>query len=311
VSKNIRRKRVPPPPDPVKRREPLPVQAPKPEAEDPGAGARINAIISSPTYLQADEDLAFIQSPAARGLRLQAEYLKTELQLDREGVRHTIVAFGGTRIKEPEAARRDVSALRAAAAAHPSDAELARRLAVAERVALKSPYYDVARELGRVVGRESARGLLVATGGGPGIMEAANRGAYDVSAKSIGFNVTLPLEQFPNPYITPELCFRFHYFALRKMHFLMRAKALVAFPGGYGTFDELFEALTLIQTRKIKPMPVVLVGESYWRKAFDADFLVAEGVIAPEDRELFWFAETADEIWSGIRDWYEANGETL
>ena len=131
-------------------------------------------------------------------------------------------------------------------------------------------------------------------------MEAANRGAFDVGAKSVGLNISLPHEQYPNPYVTPELCFSFHYFALRKLHFLLRAKALVAFPGGYGTLDELFEVLTLIQTRKIKPIPVVLVGEAYWRRAVDIDFLVDEGVIDSEDRELFWFAETAQEIWDGI-----------
>jgi uncharacterized protein (TIGR00730 family) len=149
------------------------------------------------------------------------------------------------------------------------------------------------------------------TGGGPGIMEAANRGAYDVGAKSIGLNIRLPREQYPNPYITPELCFRFHYFALRKLHFLLRAKALVAFPGGYGTLDEMFEALTLVQTRTIKPVPVVLVGERYWRQVFNVDFLVDEGVIDPEDRELFWFAETAQEIWEGIQHWHRINAGSL
>ena len=149
------------------------------------------------------------------------------------------------------------------------------------------------------------------TGGGPGLMEAANRGAFDVGAKSVGLNIELPHEQFPNPYVTPDLCFRFHYFALRKLHLLLRAKALVAFPGGYGTFDELFEVLTLVQTRKIKPIPVILVGEPFWRRAVDFDFLVKEGVIDPEDRELFWFAETAQDIWNGILDWYKAAGEPL
>jgi hypothetical protein len=152
---------------------------------------------------------------------------------------------------------------------------------------------------------------VVVTGGGPGIMEAANRGAFDIGAKSVGLNISLPHEQYPNPYITPDLSFSFHYFAMRKLHFLLRAKALVAFPGGYGTFDELFEVLTLVQTRKIKPIPVVLVGESYWRRAINLDFLVDEGVIDQEDRELFWFAETAQEIWNGILHWYDISGEPL
>ena len=142
-------------------------------------------------------------------------------------------------------------------------------------------------------------------------MEAANRGACDVGAKSIGLNITLPREQFPNPYISPELCLRFRYFALRKLHFALRARALVAFPGGFGTLDELFEILELSQTRKMPPVPVILVGETYWRRAFDPDFLFEEGVIDSEDRELFWFAETAEEVWHGILRWYELKGEPL
>ena len=139
-------------------------------------------------------------------------------------------------------------------------------------------------------------------------MEAANRGAHDAGAKTVGLNIDLPHEQYPNPYITPELCFRFHYFALRKLHFLLRAKALVAFPGGLGTLDELFETLTLIQTRKIDPIPVILVGRDYWERVFDIEFLHDEGVIDAEDRELFWFAEEADEIWNGIVSWYTSSG---
>ena len=142
-------------------------------------------------------------------------------------------------------------------------------------------------------------------------MEAANRGACDVGAKSIGLNITLPQEQYPNPYVTPELCFSFHYFAMRKLHFALRARALVAFPGGYGTLDELFEILTLAQTRKLPPVPVILVGEEYWRGVFNADFLVEEGTIAPEDRDLFWYAETAEQIWRDILTWYEMKGEPL
>jgi uncharacterized protein (TIGR00730 family) len=155
------------------------------------------------------------------------------------------------------------------------------------------------------------RRLAVVTGGGPGIMEAANRGAFDAGAETVGLNITLPREQFPNPYITPELCFRFHYFAMRKLHFMLRARALVAFPGGFGTLDELFETLTLAQTRVLAPLPIILVGEAYWRRVFDVDFLVDEGVIAPEDRALFWHAETAQEIWDGILRWREKAGDPL
>ena len=304
--------RVPHPAHPHRRREPLPWHQPKPAEDDPDAQRRIREILDSPSYREADQDVEFLGRDETRGPRLQLDYLKAELLLEQSDIRHTIVVFGSTRILEPAAARRKVAALRAALAADTGNAELAHRLAVAERVLAKSLYYDVARELGRLVGN-AARGphdgrLVVVTGGGPGVMEAANRGAFDVGAQSVGLNINLPHEQYPNPYVTPHLCFRFHYFALRKLHFLLRARALVAFPGGYGTFDELFEVLALIQTRKIQPLPVVLVGERYWRRAFDADFLVDEGVIEQEDRELFWYAETAQEIWDGILHWYALSG---
>jgi uncharacterized protein (TIGR00730 family) len=306
---------VPRPPHPTRRREPLPGQQPKPAADDPEADKRIRAIMESPGYRLADEDTEFLNRADVRGPRLQLDYLKPELLIEQHAIRHTIVVFGGTRIRETKAIERELAGLRAAVKKDPGDAEVRRRTAVAERLLAKSHYYDVAREFGRLVGRsgpdKKISDLVIMTGGGPGIMEAANRGAYDVGAKSIGLNIRLPHEQFPNPYVTPDLCFRFHYFALRKLHFLMRARALVAFPGGYGTFDELFEALTLVQTRTIEPLPIILVGEEYWRKAFDAGFLVDEGVIEPEDRELFWYAETAQEIWDGILRWYEASGRPL
>ncbi|MBI5097263.1 MAG: TIGR00730 family Rossman fold protein, partial [Nitrospirae bacterium] len=225
------------------------------------------------------------------------------------------VVFGSTRISEPSAAQRKVAMLRQSLAKDPADKLLQSRLGIGERILAKSGYYEIAREFSRLVTsarQNSGSGrIVVMTGGGPGIMEAANRGAYDLGAKSIGMNINLPHEQYPNPYITPDLCFRFHYFALRKLHFLLRAKALVAFPGGYGTFDELFETLTLVQTRTIRPLPVILVGEAYWRQAFNVDFLVDEGVIDPEDLELFWYAETAQDIWDGILHWYEVSGEPL
>lgn len=312
----IKAKAIPTPPHPSRRREPLPWQQPKSIEEDSDAGKRIQAILESPSYREADEDVQFLQSDEARGLRLQLDYLKPQLLLDRHAIRQTIVVFGGTRIQEAAAATRKVAELRTALAADPTNRDLAGRLRIAERLLAKSHYYDVAREFGRLVsqngkGSGDASPLVVVTGGGPGIMEAANRGAFDIGAKTIGLNIHLPHEQYPNPYITPELCFRFHYFALRKLHFLMRAKALVAFPGGYGTLDELFETLSLVQTRTIKPVPVVLVGERYWRQAFNVDFLVEEGVIDAEDRELFWFAETAQDIWDGIVRWYEDAGAPL
>jgi uncharacterized protein (TIGR00730 family) len=305
---------IPLPAHPQRRREPLPWHQPKPAQDDADAPRRLQAILESPSYCEADEDVDFLNIDATRGVRLQIDYFKPELLLTQHDIEHTVVVFGSTRIPEPAAARRAVETLRLRAAADPGNEELRLRLQRAERVAEKSRYYEVAREFGHLVsaaaGANSPR-LVVLTGGGPGIMEAANRGAFDAGAKSVGLNIALPHEQYPNPYITPDLCFRFHYFAIRKLHFLLRAKALVAFPGGFGTFDELFETLTLVQTRTIKPVPVVLVGEAYWRRAFDADFLVEEGVIDPEDRELFWFAETAEEIWHGILHWYKTSGEPL
>jgi hypothetical protein len=307
--------RVPSPPHEQRRHEPLPWHQPKPAEEDPEAPARIQAILNSASYQQADQDINFLNLDDTRGVRLQIDYQKAELLLERHNIQHTIVVFGGTRILEPSSAQSRVDALRARLAEQPENPALQQQLKVAERLFAKSHYYSTAREFGRLVSEASNKSgdgqLLIMTGGGPGIMEAANRGAFDVGSKSVGLNISLPHEQYPNPYVTAELCFRFHYFALRKLHFLLRTRALVAFPGGYGTFDELFETLTLVQTRKIKPVPVVLVGEEFWRRAFDVDFLVEEGVIDAEDRDLFWYAETAQEIWEGIHQWHNMNGTPL
>jgi uncharacterized protein (TIGR00730 family) len=304
---------IPEPAHPERRREPLPWRHPKPPQEDPDALRRIESILQSPGYRLAEQDADLLGRDEARGVRLQLEYLKPELLLEAHGIDHTIVVFGSTRICEPAAARRRLQAVRQAQAADPNNRELARACAIAERVAANSRYYEIAREFGHLVAAAGRNGLrlIIMTGGGPGIMEAANRGAFDLNAQSAGLNITLPHEQFPNPYVTPDLCLRFHYFALRKLHFVMRAKALVAFPGGYGTFDELFEVLTLVQTRKIKPLPIVLIGKSYWGRAVNFDYLVDEGVIDPEDRELFWFAATARDAWKGILGWHEAYGTPL
>jgi uncharacterized protein (TIGR00730 family) len=307
----VKKARIAPPPHPRTRREPLPSHRPKPAEDDPEAPQRVAAILANPSYREAHEDADFLNSDQGRGPRLQLDYFKPELLLEQHGVLHTIVVFGSTRIVEPAAARRNVERLQKALAPDPGNPDLLRRLAIATRIQAKSIYYDMAREFGQLVGKAGGGRVVIMTGGGPGMMEAANRGAYDAGANSVGLNINLPHEQYPNPYITPDLCFRFHYFAIRKLHFLLRAKALVAFPGGYGTFDELFETLTLVQTRKIEPVPTVLVGEHYWRQAFNVDFLVDEGVIDPEDRELFWYAETAQEIWDGILSWHEINGEPL
>ena len=307
--------RVPEPPDPLARREPLPWQCAKSAEEDPQAPARIQAIVASPSYRRPDLDFDFLAADSMRAVRLQIDFSKAEILLEEHGIRHAIVVFGSTRICEPLAAQRRVDTLKSALSGGTHNEDIARRLAIAERILAKSHYYGVAHEFGRLVSETNqtpnGQVRVVVTGGGPGIMEAANRGAFDVDAKSVGLNISLPHEQYPNPYITPDLCFNFHYFAIRKLHFLLRAKALVAFPGGYGTLDELFEVLTLIQTRKIQPMPVVLVGQTYWRRAIDFDFLIGEGVIEQEDRELFWFAETAGEIWNSILHWYESAGHPI
>ncbi len=272
----------------------------------------VRKIMASPTYKRADLDLDFLSKDELRPSRLQLEFLKPELALEETGVKYTIVVFGGTRIVEAKVAQHDLEMAQEALRENPKDEDLQRKVKVAKRVLAKSRYYDVAREFGRIVG-QSGHGpldcrLVIVTGGGPGLMEAANHGTFDVGAKSVGLNITLPHEQFPNPYITPELCFQFRYFAIRKMHFLMRAKALVVFPGGYGTLDELFEVLTLIQTRKVEPLPVILVGEKYWRHVFDVQYLADEGTIDQKDVELFTYAETAKEIWRRILDWYEGVG---
>ena len=307
-----RRPHIPSPPNPVERREPLPWSHPKPPEEDAAAPARQKAIMADPSYIEPDRDLDFLHADITRGARLQLDYLKAEQGIVAQGIQRTIVVFGSTRLREPDTARRELAAAHREHAAHPGDEARQRLLRVAERRMELSRYYEVGRELGRLVGL-SGEGpqdsrLVIMTGGGPGGMEAANRGAFEVGAKSIGLNITLPREQYPNPYVTPGLCFQFHYFALRKLHFMKRAAALVALPGGFGTMDELLGALTLVQTRKALPMPIILVGEAYWRSVFDADFLLENGKIDAEDVELYWYAETAQEVWDGIRQWHEVNG---
>lgn len=302
-------------PDARKRQELLPGSQPESIEDDPAAHERVAAILRSPNYRIAHEDSDFFNREDARSVRLQMDFLKAELLLADQGIQDTIVVFGSTRIPEPAAARRQVEMLRNEIETNGERDELIRRLAIAERILAKSRYYDIAREFGRIVGLESKQKLcchdVIMTGGGPGIMEAANRGTFDVGAKSVGLNISLPHEQYPNPYISTDLCFRFHYFALRKLHLVRRAKALIAFPGGYGTLDELFEVLTLIQTRKINPIPVVLIGQQFWERVVDFDFMVDEGLIDREDRSLFWFAETAQDIWNGIKQWHVSNQTPL
>ncbi len=275
-----------------------------PVPEDPAVRENLEKILASPSTLRAHEDLAWLARDELRGTRLELELERAEAIISEAGIAGTIVVFGGTRVVEKHEAERRLAEAEAAAAGAPGDEEALRAAERARRVLAKARYYDEAREFARIASttclREGRRDFVVVTGGGPGVMEAANRGAFDVGAKSLGFNIVLPHEQFPNPYITPGLCIYFHYFATRKMHFLIRAKALVAFPGGYGTLDELFETLTLIQTRKMPPVPVVLFGREFWEKAIDLDFLVEEGTIAPEDARLVSYAETAAEAWEAI-----------
>ncbi|MEF3365954.1 TIGR00730 family Rossman fold protein [Methylocystis sp. 9N] len=296
-------KRIPKSPRPTARRKAGTAAL----AEDLAAAQRLQTILASPSYRKANEDPDFLASPEARGPRLELEYLKAELALRRHGVTDAIVVFGSTRIAEPALARAQFEEAQSAARAKPDDPAAAQRLAVAKRFYDKSRYYDVAREFGALVGAAARSGewprLAIVTGGGPGIMEAANRGAFEAGADTVGLNITLPREQLPNSYVTPTLCLRFRYFALRKMHFMLRARAFVAFPGGFGTLDELFETLTLVQTGKVEPMPIILVGEDYWRRAVNIDFLVAEGAIEPKDRDLFRYAESARDIWDEIRRW--------
>jgi uncharacterized protein (TIGR00730 family) len=306
---------IPTPPDPVHRGERLPWESVKSSEDDPEAYQRVEELLYSDTYRRADLDIDFLDDDDLRGVRLQLDYRKPELHLCAQGIRHTIVVFGGTRILEPAAAQRNLELLKQALEDSPDDPALPDRVKIAERVLAKSVYYDIAREFGAIVGRsgtgpDDCRVTLM-TGGGPGMMEAANRGAFDVGAKSIGLNIALPHEQYPNPYISKELCFSVRYFAIRKLHFLLRAKALVVFPGGFGTLDELFETLNLVQSRKIPPLPIILVGEDYWRQVFNPDFLLNEGVIDPEDRDLFWFAETASDIWDQICQWHDKAGSPL
>ncbi len=261
-------------------------------------------LIDAPSYRLAYKDDDFLGRPELRPVRLQLELLKPELIQQEEQIRSTVVVFGSTRIHEPEAAQAIMDKALDKAQRHPRD-ELARvEVERARRLLANARYYTEAREFARLVSAEcQSQGqcdYVVVTGGGPGIMEAANRGAADAGGKSIGLGIVLPGETEPNPYITPSLCFQFHYFAIRKMHFLMRARALVAFPGGFGTMDELFETLTLLQTRKIDPVPVLLFGRGYWEKIINFREMVMEGTISPRDLALFNYVETAQEAWDVI-----------
>ena len=262
------------------------------------------------SYKLAFTDTPFVLREEMRPVRMQLELLKPELIMNEQGIASTVVIFGSARIVPPDVAQRLVDDAGSAG----DDAALA----IAQRHLAMSPYYEEARRFGALVAQKSKQletPLYVVTGGGPGIMEAGNRGAFDVGGKSIGLNIVLQHEQAPNPYITPELCFQFHYFGLRKMHFLMRSVALVCFPGGFGTLDELFEALTLIQTGKSRRRPVLLFGREFWSKLINFEMLVDTGMISALDLQLFRFVETAEEAWGLIEAEYgfelRENGKDL
>jgi uncharacterized protein (TIGR00730 family) len=261
--------------------EPLSIFPPAEADIEAAAQAPSTPQTRSPSYRLAFDDLDFLTRPEMRATRLQLELMKVELALTERGVVSTVALFGGARIPAPPAAR----------TATPALAGLSR-------------YYDEARRFAALATRASlARGgkeFVVCTGGGPGVMEAGNRGAAEAGGRSIGLGVVLPREQAPNGWVTPELCFNFHYFAIRKMHFLMRAAAVAIFPGGFGTLDETFETLTLLQTRRIAPIPLLLFGETFWRRVIDFDALVEAGVISPEDPGLVRFVETAEEGWAAV-----------
>ena len=246
-------------------------------------------------------DPEFLLRRETRGIRFQLEMLKPDLAQQEQGIEHTVVVFGSARFQSQEKAQKTLEAAQSSGVA----LEIKR----AESLVRNAHFYEQARAFGHLIAQYSANKhnpnkLFICTGGGPGIMEAANRGASEAGGISVGLNIALPHEQTPNPYITPELSFKFHYFALRKMHFMMRAKALVAFPGGFGTMDELFETLTLVQCKKAKPVPIVLFGSDYWKKVFHPENMLEEGVIAEEDLQLFHYVDTVEDAWEVIRAFY-------
>ena len=273
--------------------------------------AQLEAILAHPSYRLAHEDQELLADADSRPIRLQLELLKPERYLRRHKIQSTVVVFGSARVTSPQQAQATLAEVQARASSNPNDDRLPAAMTRARQQVRQSHYYEVARRFAEIVSlrfqEEGRRDFVVVTGGGPGIMEAANRGAFDAGARSIGLNITLQHEQAPNPFITPGLCFQFRYFGLRKMHFLMRAKALVVFPGGFGTMDELFEVLTLVQTGKVSRVPIVLVGTEFWRKAINFDFLIEEGYIGAQDVQLFTLVNTVEEIIATLQKFYGGN----
>jgi len=268
-----------------------------------------NTLKASPAYRIACEDDEFLNEDDQRPVRLLLELQKPEVRLEEHKIESTIVVFGSARTLPPDVARRQLDdALADQKNSQQKTKKLERRVDRARRLLDQSKYYEEARRFAQLVSQDfmeaHRKDFVIATGGGPGIMEAGNRGAHDERQLSMGLNITLPMEQMPNPYISPELCFQFRYFAVRKMHFMLRARALVAFPGGFGTMDELFEALCLVQTGKMPVMPIILVGKEFWSRLIDWDFLVDEGVIDPDDLKLFNMVDTAQEAVDTIYAFY-------
>ena len=264
-----------------------------------------------PSYRLAYLDHDYLQREDLRPLRLELELLKPEMLMDEAGVASTVVVFGGTQVAPADVAEEMMAKAKSMIAKDAKDPEAQRAMLRAERVVAKSTYYEQCREFSKLVSQQSCNmdegEFIITTGGGPGIMEAANRGAYDAGARSIGLNIELPFEQEPNAYITPGLCFQFNYFAIRKMHFLLRAKAIVFFPGGFGTLDELFTTLTLSQTGKLQEIPVIMYSKDYWTKMIDFQYLADEGVIRDEHLKLFQYAETPEETWKIIADFHNVD----
>jgi uncharacterized protein (TIGR00730 family) len=269
----------------------------------------MEAILGSPSNLLAQDDRKLLDKVEMRGVRMLLELNKAELAFLEHAITSTVIVFGGTQIVERGAAERRLSEARRALAAAPDDKKRKREVARSERLLERSRYYDEAREFARLVSIDNQcadhRDFVVVTGGGPGIMEAANRGAFDVGCQSIGLNIKLPAEQQPNPFITPELCFQFKYFALRKFHFILRAAAVVLFPGGFGTLDEMFETLTLRQTHRMQPVPIILYGREYWSKVINFQQMADDGVIADEHLDLFTWAETPEDAWRQIVEFHD------
>ena len=281
-------------------------KSPFPSAREAALSAQLH--IDSPqcrsaSYKLAFQDPDFLLQDELRPVRLQLELLKPELILQEQHIESTVVIYGSARITDPETAETLLVSAQAEYSRSKDDPLAAKKVASARRALEKSRYYNEARKLGHLISSNTGKDqLVVVTGGGPGIMEAANRGAHEAGMPSIGMNIVLPHEQAPNPYITPDLNFQFHYFAVRKMHLLMRAKSLVAFPGGFGTLDELFETLTLIQTQKVQSIPVLLFGKAFWERIINFNALVEEGTIASKDLDLFEYVETAEEAWEKISE---------